>query len=293
MRVLPVFERKESIEKMKKRFLLSVILVVAVLSATPLATAADSDPGSQPAGIPVYIDGEPADFKVPAFILDKATYVSIREFTMAMGAESVSWNEGTATVTAPNLTLSAASGDIYLVANSRYLFVPSSCLLMSNNLMAPIRVLAKAFDATIIWNPAQRAVYIEKGSGAIEPGSSFYNDDDVYWMSRIINAESRGEPLVGKIAVGGVIMNRIASPSFPDTVYDVIFDKQYGIQFTPAYSGAIYNAPSEECVIAAKIVLDGGNTAGDSLYFSSSSQSCWAARTRPFSMTIGNHSFYA
>jgi N-acetylmuramoyl-L-alanine amidase len=87
-------------------------------------------------------------------------------------------------------------------------------------------------------------------------------------------------------------MNRVASPIFPDTVHEVIFDKQYGIQFTPAYSGAIYNTPSEECIIAAKIALDGGNTAGNSLYFASS-KNCWAARARPFAMTIGGHYFYA
>jgi N-acetylmuramoyl-L-alanine amidase len=91
--------------------------------------------------------------------------------------------------------------------------------------------------------------------------------------------------------VGGVIINRIASPIFPDTVYDVLFDRRYGIQFTPAYSGAIYCTPTEECVIAAKIALDGGNTAGDALYFASTTH-CWAARSRPFEMEIGNHYFY-
>jgi N-acetylmuramoyl-L-alanine amidase len=279
---------------MKMRFLLSVILVLTILAAvTPLSRALDPDTGNQPEGIPVYIDGQLADFKVTPFILQSATYVPLREFSTAMGASSVFWNSGTANVFAPSLAISATVGNIYLEANGRYLFVPNSCLLIDGNVMVPIRTLAKAFDASLYWNETQRAIYIVKGSGAIQSGSSFYNETDLYWMSRIINAEARGESLSGKIAVGGVVMNRIVSTQFPDTVYDVIFDNQYGVQFTPAYSGAIYNTPSDECVLAAKIVLDGGNTAGDSLYFSSSSKSCWAARSRPFSMTIGNHSFYA
>jgi N-acetylmuramoyl-L-alanine amidase len=278
---------------MKKRTLLPVLLILAVLAAaTPLAAAGASETGNQPAGIPVYIDGQPADFKVPAFIFNSTTYVPIRDFSMAMGAEEVTWSNGTATVIAPGLTITAKTDDLYLVANGRYLFVPHSCLLFNKSMMVPIRALAKAFDAKLAWNPRERAVYVTKGSGAIEPGSSFYNQDDVYWMSRIISAEARGESLVGKIAVGGVVMNRIASPYFPNTVYDVIFDRKNGVQFTPAYSGAIYHTPSEECVIAAKIALDGGNTAGDSLYFSSSAQGCWAARTRTLAMTIGNHNFY-
>ena len=279
---------------MKKRILLSGLLVLVLLATLmPLALATGTDTDSQPEAVPVYIDGQPADLGAASFIWDGTTYVSLRGFSMAMGAENVSWNNGTATVYAPNLTITANAGNLYLVANDRYLFVPDGCVLQSDCMMVPVRVLAEAFDAYIAWNEEEQAVYVAKGTGAIQPGSTFYDETDVYWMSRIISAEARGESFVGKIAVGTVVMNRIASAEFPNSVYDVVFDRRYGVQFTPAYSGAIYNNPNEECVIAAKIALDGGNTAGDSLYFSSSSMGCWAARNRPFAMTIGHHSFYA
>ncbi len=279
---------------MKKRALLSGLLVLVLLATlTPLALATGSDASdSQPQNVPVYIDGQPADLGTASFILNGMTYVSLRGFSTAMGAENVAWQDGAATVFAPNLTITATAGSVYLVANDRYLYVPDGCLLQDGCLMAPARVLAEAFDASIEWNGEEQAVYVVKGSGAIESGYTYYDETDLYWMSRIICAEARGESLVGKIAVGGVIMNRIASPIFPDTVYDVVFDRRYGIQFTPAYSGAIYCTPTEECVIAAKIALDGGNTAGDALYFASTTH-CWAARSRPFEMEIGNHYFYA
>ena len=270
-----------------------ILILVLLATLTPLALATDADTDNQPESLPVYIDGQLADLGTTSFLFENTAYVSLRGFSMAMGADNVTWYDGTATVYAPDLNVTATVGNIYLVANDRYLFVPDGCLLRSDSMMVPVRVLAEAFDASVAWNSEEQAVYITKGSGAIEPGSSFYDETDLYWMSRIISAEARGECFTGQIAVGGVIMNRVASPTFPNTVYDVIFDRTYGVQFTPAYSGAIYNTPTEECIIAAKIALDGGNTAGDSLYFSSSHVGCWAARTRPFTMTIGNHSFYA
>ncbi len=277
---------------MKKHLLLSGLVLVLLAAMPPIAAAANIDSDTPPKEVSISIDGQPAELSIPLAVLNTTTYVAIREFSMAMGAASVAWDNGTAAVIAPGLNVTATVGDIYLVANGRYLFVPDSCLLINNNVMVPIRVLAKAFDAKVDWISQTYTVSITKGTGAITPGSVFYNDTDLYWMSRIISAEARGESLAGKIAVGGVIMNRIASPDFPDTVYDVIFDKHYGVQFTPAYSGAINNTPSEECIIAAKIVLDGGNTAGDSLYFSATTH-CWAAKTRPYAMKIGNHNFYA
>jgi len=277
---------------MKKRLLLSGIVLLMLTAITPLAFAADTISDTPSAGVSITLNGQPAELHVPIFELNSATYVSIRDFSKAMGADSVTWNDGTVTVTAPNLSLDATVDDLYLVANGRYLFVPDSTLLVNGSVMVPIRVIAKAFDASVDWNGATRIVSVAKGSGAIEPGSVFYDQTDLYWMSRIINAEAGGESFVGKIAVGGVIMNRLKSPEFPKTVYDVIFDDEYGVQFTPTENGTIYNTPSEECIIAAKIALDGGNTAGDSLYFAAT-ENCWAGRNRPLAMTIGNHYFYA
>lgn len=277
---------------MKKRLLLSGLVVMLLISANPIAEAIDSGFDTPPIDISINIDGQPADQIIPSLLLNTTTYVSIPEFSAAMGADSVTAENGAVVVTAPGLSLQAAAGNMYLVANERYLFIPNNCILINNSVMAPIRVLCKAFDAAVEWDSAAYSINITRGSGAIMPGSVFYDETDLNWMSRIINAEAGGEGFAGKIAVGGVIMNRIQSPEFPSTVYGVVFDRRYGVQFTPAYTGAIYNKPSEECVIAAKIALDGGNTSGESLYFASTTR-CWAGRNRPYAMKIGNHNFYA
>lgn len=126
-------------------------------------------------------------------------------------------------------------------------------------------------------------------------GGEYYDQDELYWMSRIIAAESGGEPLEGKLAVGTVIMNRVASAEFPNTVYDVIFDTQYAVQFTPVANGRIYNTPDNESVAAAKMTLEGYLMSDDIYYFiyEAIATSLWTVQNRGYQFTIGCHDFYS
>ena len=268
------------------------MFVLALATITTAAATSGSEAGAA-AKVTVIIDGDTTGSAISATIINGASYVPLQGFCAELGAQSTIINEDSVTILAPGLKIEATDGMRYITANGRYLFVPAGCKMLDGELAAPIRTLAAAFDAQVSWNGASKTVYVTTGSGVIASGDAFYNDNDVHWMSRIISAEAGGESFLGKIAVGNVIMNRIASPQFPSSVYDVIFDRRSGIQFTPAYSGAINCNPSAESVIAAKLALDGAVVVGDSLYFSQSYLGCWAARNRPFTATIGNHSFYA
>ena len=124
---------------------------------------------------------------------------------------------------------------------------------------------------------------------------SFYNADDLYWLSRIISAESKGEPLKGQIAVGNVVLNRKRSSSYPNTVYGVIFDRKHGTQFSPVAFGTIYQTPTASSIIAAKICLEGYSLSNDILFFVNPklATSTWIERNRIYEFTIGNHHFYS
>jgi N-acetylmuramoyl-L-alanine amidase len=126
---------------------------------------------------------------------------------------AVSWDDSTKTVYVgtSRLKLSLRAGDKYLIANGRYLYFGAPCFISNGSLMAPVRALARAFDADVKWNGELCRVMITMGSGAIESGDAFYNADDLYWLSRIISAEARGESLEGQIAVGNVVLNRLES----------------------------------------------------------------------------------
>lgn len=220
-------------------------------------------------------------------MVNGTTYAPVREFAIAMGAQSVVRADNTVSVSADGLELIAAAGDIYVEANGRYLYVPERCLLIGDSVYAPVRALATAFGAEVDWSGDFLIARVTVGTAPITSEKP-YSDEDLYWMSRIITAEARGESLEGQIAVGNVIMNRVASDYFPNTVYEVVFD---GIQFTPAVTGAIYNTPTEQCILAARLALEGVRTVGDSLYFSATTN-CWANGSRGYYGVIGGHYFY-
>ncbi len=224
------------------------------------------------------------------------TYVPLRTMTyLLLPGASVSWEGGQAVVRTSKLTITARPGDCYLIANGRYLYIADGVKAANGITLVPVRVLAKAMGATVSWDAATDTVIVTSGSGAIASGDSYYDSASVYWLSRIISAESASEPLKGKIAVGNVVLNRVASADFPDCIYDVIFDSRWGGQFEPVSNGTIYDMPTEESVIAAKLCLDGASAVGNSIYFLNPEKSSnfWAMNNCEYVATIGNHKFYA
>lgn len=227
-----------------------------------------------------------------ARIEDGTTYVSLRVMANVLAPQAdVSWEGGAAWVKGSGVTLKAVPGQQYITVNDRALFVPGEVRLENGRVLVPIRVLAKALGGTVDWSRAE-GITLTVGSGL--PGPAPYREDELYWMSRIISAESRGEPLAGKLAVGTVVLNRVASSQFPDTIYGVIFDDKWGVQFTPTANGTIYLEPTAESVLAAKLCLDGARMAGDSLYFLAPdiATNHWVMENREFVVTIGRHWFY-
>ena len=139
-----------------------------------------------------------------------------------------------------------------------------------------------------------------KGSNSANPVDSGNNnsnskEDDIYWLSRIIHAEAQGESYTGKVAVGNVVLNRVASKDYPNTIRGVIYDKQHGyVQFSPVLDGSINNKPNEESTKAAIDALNGVRPVGGALYFLNPDKATnfWIVSNREYYMTIGDHDFY-
>ena len=129
---------------------------------------------------------------------------------------------------------------------------------------------------------------------ALFPCFTDYTEEDLMWLYRIIHAEARGEPYEAMLAVGNVVLNRRASPMYPDTVRDVIFDSRNGVQFSPTVNGAIHNTPSVASFIAAVEVLEGRQNAEGVLFFKNPqiARSSWMSRNRPFAFSLNNHDFF-
>ena len=209
------------------------------------------------------------------------------------GEEELEEEAAQANVVEETLTITAVEGAKYLVANDRYLYVKNGLTSIDGELAAPVRVLAEIYNLDVGFDNETDCVYLTRQEDAdayLESGDTYYNGDTLYWLSRIIYAESGNQPLEGQIAVGNVVMNRVASPLFPNTIYDVLFQRN---QFSPAISGSIYRDPSEGAMISAKLVMDGAVVLKNALFFNAAGLNSYASRTRPYVATIGNHAFYA
>ena len=240
------------------------------------------------------IDGQPAPEETNRVLKNGVTYVAMASTVKAIDPEAqVSWDDASRTVTVmtQRLVLTARVGDLYAVANGRYLYVQDGIQMDGNRVIIPLKVLTRAFDAQLSWDGATDTIYVQRGSGAILSGDQFYDQDSLFWLSRVIYAESGNQTLQGKMAVGNVVMNRVNHPSFPNSIHAVLAQRN---QFTTYRNGKLANCtPSESCVIAAKLVLDGGvveETRG-ALYFDCLNSS-WASRNRTFVTKLGGHKFY-
>ncbi|MEG0765590.1 MAG: cell wall hydrolase [Pseudoflavonifractor sp.] len=241
----------------------------------------------------IVIDNTPVSMSVAPIVVNRTTYVSYYNVVKALYPDAVAtWENDRAVVRASGLTMSIRPGTCYLEANGRYLYFSGGVITENNEICVPVRTLAQALGASVTWDSGTGSVVITSGTGPILPGDQFYNADTLYWLSHIIYAESGNQPLNGKIAVGNVVLNRMASPRFPNNIYDVVFQRN---QFTPAMTGSIYASPNAESVLAAKLCMDGANTVGDSLYFVNPhvSPNSWASRNRPHVATIGGHAFFS
>lgn len=275
---------------MQKRFLCLMLCLAIVLPVGSFALAAEIQAEEEAA--PYFlVDG--IAYEDPGLtVYNNITYVSLMNAVLALRPDAViTWEGEYAVVSAEGLTIRVRVGDQYVEANGRYLYVLNGVIAMNGRVLVPVRTIAQAMGAWVGWNAETGEVEIYSGSGAIVSGESYYDSDSLYWLSHIINAESGNQSLDGKLAVGTVIMNRVDSPRFPNTIYEVVCAPN---QFTPVQNGAIYREPNAESVIAAKLILEGVRVGGNSLYFvnPSISPNSWAQRNRPYVTTIGAHAFF-
>jgi N-acetylmuramoyl-L-alanine amidase len=108
-------------------------------------------------------------------------------------------------------------------------------------------------------------------------------------LARIISAEARGEPYIGQVAVGAVIMNRIQHPSFPDTIAGVIY--QNG-EFSAVWNGQFDLPVEQSAIAAARDALSGWDPTGGAIYFFNPRKtSNRFLHSRPVLTNIGAHRF--
>ena len=117
------------------------------------------------------------------------------------------------------------------------------------------------------------------------------NSSDAYLLAKLIAAEARGESYTGQVAVGAVVLNRVAHASFPDSIAGVIYQKGAFSCVNDSNWSVSPNAASQR---AARDAMNGWDPSGGAIYYYNprTAKSAWI-RTRPVICTIGNHVFCA
>ncbi len=125
----------------------------------------------------------------------------------------------------------------------------------------------------------------------VTAASNSNSTSDVQLLARAINGEARGEPYEGQVAVGAVILNRVKSSKFPNTIAGVIYEPG---AFTAVSDGQINVAISEGSTVvkAARDALNGWDPSGGAIYYfnpaTATNKWIWS---RPLIKTIGKHRF--
>lgn len=131
----------------------------------------------------------------------------------------------------------------------------------------------------------------DKSSTSKEGENPEGDSNEVMLLARVINAEARGESYLGQVAVGAVIMNRVKSPEFPNTIEGVIYQKG---QFTSVTDGQFDKAFEKDSTVqkAAQDAYNGSDPTNGAIFFynANTTTSKWLF-TRTTTKVIGSHTF--
>lgn len=262
---------------MKKRICSVLLALTLTLGISGPAFAVE-----EPSAAEVTVNGEAVYYT--AEVHDGTAYIPFYGGVQTLRPDAeITWEDGIFTASAWDFTMTVKVGDPYLVINGRYLYIPEKVKGWADGTaLVPARVLATALGAWIGWSGK-----VELCSGGVPLRSEDipYDETTLDLLARVITHESRNQPLTGKMAVGNVILNRVNSPKFPNTVSEVIYSPNQ-------FPGATNAEPNAESILAARLVLEGANVVPGAYYFNGVGKSCWASRNKAHICTIGGHSFY-
>ena len=214
--------------------------------------------------LPVYLDGAPAG---ECAMINGEPYMGVADFFELLGVDAQIIDNGNAVSLATDgVMLLAQVGQAYFTCNERYLYLDNGAQVLNGSVALPMEELVKCMGVTAYWDRVQWSLTMaDTHVKPLMSGSEYYDEADVYWLSRLIFAMAAEEPLEAKVAVGGVCVNRVGNERFSgqNNIYEVVFAKN---QFSVASNGMIYVQPDDSSILAAKLALDGCDPSGGAAY---------------------------
>lgn len=296
----------------KPRRVLAALCLCFLLAACGREEAAAPSPTPEPSApiplpiarpeaeypsVPVYFDGL---LSARGYLHNGVIFISPQPLCDYYGLELTERTEGdSAVLTIGGVELLAKLGQGYMAMDGRYLYTPEDYIIVGGHVCLPCDAAGRIFGISLtaaedLSRADGELTALRLLQGGEDYYATHYPQEDVYWLSRIIYAETKDQPMAGLIGVGNVVYNRLNSDDFPDTVFDVIFDRKHTVQFDPAATGGVLGEPDERSVIAAYLCFEGYNTVGDSLYFVNPDKgdSGWFEQALEPVISLGDHDFY-
>ncbi len=293
-----------------RRLAALLLLCALLLSGCAAAPERSTPPTEPPAPSPlptapehlyeplrVYLDGLLTD---RGYVRNSIAYLAPETVCAYYGLEHTETADAQSfTLTLPGLTVKGSRSLSWFLAGGRYLYAPEGWIEADGRLYLPADVIEHIFGLSVtLSGEPLRAEVSSTGYRLLQGGEDFYENafhaDDLYWLEHIIYAEAHHESLACQIGVGNVVLNRVAESGFPGTITGVVLDREHTIQFEPVGSGEVAAEPDETARIAARLCLEGFNTAGDSLYFVNPERGdpSWFQRSLRLVCSIGHLDFY-
>ena len=205
-------------------------------------------------------------------LIEDRVFVLARFVTEALNGK-IDWIEETREVTIAledtNIKL-AIDSDIAYVNGNEYK-LDSRPFIREGRTYIPVRFVSENLNCAVQWIPETFTVDIKKeGLEVAEDKIEIptYTDEDLLWLSRIVQVETSDSSLDMKLGVANVVLNRVKSKEFPNSVYDVIYQIDVYKQFPPAHKDSFKTMePSYLSKVASKKALEGINNVEDCLFF--------------------------
>lgn len=257
---------------MKNLVKTKIALMFLILFGVSFVMSQEASALSEQGCITVKVNGNFIKLDASPYIKENRTYIPVRSISNALGID-VKWIEEENKVVLidgeKDIEMLLGSNDV-LVDNEKKA-MDSATELSNGRIMIPVRFVSENLGCSVKWDDYSYSVLVDREE--LEVPEKFidkdhYTDEDLMWLARIVEVEARGTSYECKVAIANVVLNRKNSSEFPDTIYDVIFDRSYCVQFPPAYkSGFKELKPSKDCIVASKMALEGENNIDNCLYF--------------------------
>ncbi len=270
------------------------ILLVMAVFFTVTVLAVDMV-GGYSVPVDIAVNGSFIKCTKKPIMIDSTTYIPLRAFSDAVGG-NISWDD---TTKAATMTKDGHSFVFYTQTDNCVIDGEETgftSVLYQNLTFIPIRAVSEVLEYDVEWDDFYLTVKITAPNVEVPDSCKdfSYTYDDILYLSKITQIESGYQHFTVRLGVAGTVVNRVASPQFPNSIKEVIFDTRYGVQFPPAHTDKMNVTPSKETVIAAKCALNGTNVVGKALYFIDTkyAASSWAHNNRPHAVTLHDMSFY-